>query len=60
MLPQASRAVKVLVCDREQVPVCAPSEEVIVVAPHPSVAVAVPNAAVISVEAGLHPSGTFE
>src|SRR5678816_2461808 len=58
VLPQASRAVNVLVCDLEQVPVCAPSDEVIVVVPHPSVAVAVPNAAVIAVEVGLHPSVT--
>ena len=59
VLPQASRAVKVLICDLAQVPVCAPSEAVIVVAPQPSVAVAVPKAAVISVAAGLHPNGTF-
>jgi hypothetical protein len=60
VLPQASRAVNVLVCDLEQVPVCAPSDEVIVGVPHPSVAVAVPNAAVISVEAGLQLKGTFK
>jgi hypothetical protein len=45
VLPQASCAVHVLVCDREQlVLITAPSLGVIVVAPHPSLAVAVPSA----------------
>ena len=61
VLPQPSTAVKVLVCDEEQLEVViAPSEEVILVTvPQPSVAVADPNAAVISEAIGLHPSVTL-
>jgi hypothetical protein len=59
VLPQASVAIKVLVCEEEQVLVdTAPSLEVIVGVPQPSVAVAEPSAAVISEAAGLQPSGT--
>jgi hypothetical protein len=61
VLLQASLAVNVLVCEREQTLLMTnPSLAVIVVEPHASVAVAVPNAGVISDEAGLHPKGTFE
>src|SRR6185503_15509970 len=55
VLPQASIAVNVLVCDWVHVPVAGPSVNVMVVAPHASVAVAVPRAAVISEAAGLQP-----
>jgi len=59
VLPQASTAVKVLICEEEQVLVdTAPSVNEIVGTPQPSVAVAVPRAAVISEAAGLQPSGT--
>ena len=50
---------KVLVCDLLQVPLIAPSDEEIVGVAQASVAVAVPNAAVIAVEVGLQPNGTF-
>jgi hypothetical protein len=57
VLPQASIAVHVLVCEREQLLlVTLPSLEVIVVLPQASVAVAVPRAALISPAEGLHPS----
>jgi hypothetical protein len=60
LLPQASMAVNVLVCEEEQVVVdTAPSVNDIVGVAHPSVAVAEPSAAVISEEAGLQPSGTL-
>ena len=56
VLPQASLAVNVLVCEREQLLlVTLPSLEVIVVLPQASVAVAVPNAALISAADGLQP-----
>jgi len=59
VLPQASIAVNVLVCEEEQVEVnTAPSVNVIVGIPQPSVAVADPSAALISEAAGLQPSGT--
>ena len=59
VLPQPSTAMKVLVCDEEQVLVdTAPSVNDIVGELQPSVAVAEPRAAVISDEAGLQPSGT--
>jgi hypothetical protein len=59
LLPQASMAVNVLVCEEEQVVVdTAPSVNDIVGVAHPSVAVAEPRAAMISDEAGLQPSGT--
>ena len=57
VLPQASIAVNVLVCDAEQeVVATAPSVNDIVTAPQASVAVALPNDPAISV--GLHPSVT--
>jgi hypothetical protein len=57
VLPQASLAVHVLVCEREQLLlVTLPSLEVIVVLPQASVAVAVPRAALISPAEGLQPS----
>jgi hypothetical protein len=56
LLPQASTAVNVLVCDEEQLVVdTAPSDEVTVGVPQASVAVAVPRAALISEETGLQP-----
>ena len=56
LLPQASIAVNVLVCEEEQLVVdTAPSVEVTVGAPHASVAVAVPRAALISEATGLQP-----
>jgi hypothetical protein len=59
VLPQASLAVNVLVCEAEhEVVVIAPSLDVIVGAAQPSVAVAVPKAAAISDELGLQPSET--
>ena len=56
VLPQASVAVKVLVCERvhDEV-VILPSEEVIVGIPQASEAVAVPSATSIAVVVGLHP-----
>jgi hypothetical protein len=57
VLPQASTAVNVLVCEAEQLVVdTVPSVKLTVVVPHPSVAVAVPRAALISEAAGLQPS----
>ena len=59
LLPQPSTAVNVLVCEEEQLLVdTAPSVNVIVAVLQPSVADAEPSAAVISVAAGLQPSGT--
>jgi hypothetical protein len=59
VLPQASIATKVLVCEEEQVVVdTAPSVKDIVGELHPSVAVAEPSAAVISDTVGLHPKTT--
>jgi hypothetical protein len=56
VLPQASMAVNVLVCEAEQdVVAIVPSVNVRVGVPQASVAVAVPNAAVISEAEGLHP-----
>ena len=56
LLPQASTAVNVLVCDEEQLVVdTGPSEEVTVGTPHASEAVAVPSAALISEACGLQP-----
>jgi hypothetical protein len=56
VLPHASLAVQVRVCEREH-PVLwtLPSLELNVVGPHPSVAVAVPSALLISPAEGLHP-----
>ena len=60
VLPQASMAANVLVCEEEQVLVdTAPSVKEIVGELQPSVAVAEPRAAVISDEAGLQPSDTL-
>ena len=57
VLPQASLAVNVLVCDAlHEVVVIVPSVDVIVVVVQPSVAVAVPRAAEISEADGLQPS----
>src|SRR6266496_2004187 len=57
LLPQASVAVHVLVCDAAQLDVVmGPSDDVRVGVPHPSLAVAVPSAAFISEATGLHPS----
>ena len=55
VLPQASVAVHVLVCDLAQVPVTGPSSGVSVIVPQASVAVADPSAASIADEDGLHP-----
>jgi len=54
VLPQASTALQVLVCDFTQSPVTAPSLCVSVGVPQASVAVAVPSAASIAAEEGLH------
>ena len=57
VLPQASLAVNVLVCEAEhEVVDIVPSTAVIVVVLQPSVAVAVPSAALISEAEGLQPS----
>jgi flavin-binding protein dodecin len=56
VLPQASIAVNVLVCDLLHNPVAAAVLAVTVVEPHASVAVAVPNARSIADAEGLHPS----
>jgi hypothetical protein len=57
VLPHASTAVNVLVCDLEhEVELTAPSLCVTVAAPHASVAVALPKALLISEAAGLQPS----
>ena len=53
VLPQASFAVNVLVCDLKQSPVTGPSLDVTVASPHASVAVAVPNAPFISLAAWI-------
>jgi hypothetical protein len=59
VLPQASIAVNVLVCDcKHPLLLILPSLEVIVVAPQPSVAVAEPREALISDTVGLHPKTT--
>jgi hypothetical protein len=59
VLPQASLAMKVLVCDLLHAPITEPVFAVTVGAPHASVALAVPNAVVIADDTGLHPNGTF-
>src|SRR4030095_4529775 len=57
VFPQASIALNVLVCEREQPSlVTLPSLEVTVGLPHASVAEAVPNAPFISPADGVHPS----
>jgi hypothetical protein len=60
VLPQASTAVNVLVCEalHEEV-VIVPSVDVIVVVPQASVAVAEPRAALISEAEGLQPSASL-
>ncbi len=58
VLPQASVAVNVLVCDRTHVPLTGPSLDVTVGVPQASVAVAVPSAALIAAVDGLHPAGS--
>ena len=56
VLPQASVAVKVLVCERKHpLFMTPPVDDVTVGVPHASVAVAAPNAASIAAEVGLHP-----
>ena len=60
VLPQASTAINVLVCDTEhEEVVIVPSVDVIVVVLQPSVAVAVPSAALISEAEGLQPSASL-
>ena len=56
VLPQASVAVHVLVCDLAQVPVTGPSTGVKVNVPQALLAVADPSAASIVADDGLHPS----
>src|SRR4030095_1098624 len=55
VLPQASVAVHVLVCDLAQLPVTGPSTGVNVNVPQASIAVALPSAASIDADEGLHP-----
>ena len=58
VLPQASVAINVLVCDLEQpVDVIGPSFELTVGVPQASVAVAEPRAALIAAAVGLQPGG---
>ena len=60
VLPQASLAVNVLVCDAlHEVVVIDPSVDVIVVVPQASVAIAVPSAALISEAEGLQPRASL-
>ena len=60
VLPQASLAVNVLVCEAlHEVVVIVPSVDVIVDVLQPSVAVAVPSAAEIADEVGLQPSDSL-
>jgi hypothetical protein len=60
VLPQASTAVNVLVCDAlQELVVIAPSLTVIVGVLQPSVAVAEPRALAISLAAGLQPRPTL-
>ena len=60
VLPQASVAINVLVCDavHELIDIL-PSEDVMVGKPHPSVAVAFANAALTADDVGLHPKVTL-
>jgi hypothetical protein len=59
VLPQASAAVNVLVCEAlHEVVVIVPSVDVIVVVPQASVAIAEPSAALISEAEGLQPSAS--
>ena len=58
VLPQASVAINVLVCDLlHDVLTMLPSVEVTVGVPHASVAVALPSAALIEAGVGLQPGG---
>ena len=60
VLPQASTAINVLVCEAlHEVVVIVPSVDVIVVVLQPSVAVAEPSAAEIADEVGLQPSDSL-
>ena len=60
VLPQASTAINVLVCDTEhEEVVIVPSVNVIVGVLQPSVAVAEPSAAEIADEVGLQPSDSL-
>ena len=60
VLPQASLAVNVLVCEAlHEVVVIVPSVDVIVGVLQPSVAVAEPSAAEIADEVGLQPSDSL-
>ena len=60
VLPQASTAVNVLVCDAlQELVVIVPSVDEMVTGPHASVAVAEPSALAISLAAGLHPRPTL-
>jgi hypothetical protein len=56
VLPHASVAVNVLVCDLVQLPVIAPLDEVTVGVPQASVALALPKAASIVAVEGLQPA----
>jgi len=57
VLPQASVAIHVLVCDRKHpFDTILPVDDEIVGVPHASDTVALPNAASIAAEVGLHPS----
>ena len=58
VLPHASVAVHVLVCDCTQLPLTAPVVTVSETAPHASLAVALPRAASIAADDGLHPAGS--
>ena len=58
VLPQASVAVHVLVCDCTQLPLTAPVVTVSDIAPHASLAVALPRAASMAADDGLHPAGS--
>jgi len=56
-LPQASVAIKILVCERKHpLLLIVPVETVTVGVPHASLAFALPNAASMAAEVGLHPS----
>ena len=58
VLPHASVAVHVLVCDWTQLPLTAPVVTVSETAPHASLAVALPRAASIAADDGLQPAGS--
>ena len=58
VLPQASVAVHVLVCDCTQLPLTAPVVTLSETAPHASLAEALPRAASIAADDGLQPAGS--